>query len=67
MIGKINDACPKYMTLKNIGYLSSQIQQFKLRGIFKNWQISIDVSVDVAKKLPKMSYTKFNSYCLKFA
>ena len=39
---------------------SSQIQQFKLRGNFNKWQISIDVSIDVAQKLPKMSYTKFN-------
>ena len=61
MIGNVNDACPKYMTLINIGYLSSQIQQFKLRGNFKKWQTSIDFSVDVAQKLPKMSYTKFNS------
>ena len=61
MIGKINDASPKYMILIIIGYLSSQIQQFKLRGNFKKWQISIDVNVEVAQKLPKMPYTKFNS------
>ena len=36
MIGKVNDACLKYMTLINIRYLSSQIQQFKLRGNFQN-------------------------------
>ena len=36
MIGTVNNACPKYMTLINIGYLSSQIQQFRLRGNFKN-------------------------------
>ena len=61
MFEKVNDVCPKYMTLIIIGFLSSQIQQFKLRGNFKKWQISIDVNVDVVEKLPKMSYTKFNS------
>ena len=68
MIGKVNDACPKYMTLINIGYLSSQIQQFKLRGNYKNGRFPLTfVSVDIAQKLPKMSYTKFNSLSLKFA
>ena len=36
MIKKVNDAYLKYMTLINMGYLSSQIQQFKLRGNSKN-------------------------------
>ena len=61
MIGKVNDACRKYITLINLRYLSSQVQQFKLRGKFLKWQISIDVNVDIAQKLPKMSYIKFNS------
>ena len=34
---------------------------------FKKWQIYIDVNVDVAQKLTKISYTKFNSLSLKFA
>ena len=39
----------------------------QIKRKFKKWQISIDVSADVAQKLPKMSYTKFNSLSLKFA
>ena len=66
MIGQENDACPKYMTLINIGYLSSRTQQFKLRGIFKMADFH-DVNVDVAQKLPKLSYAKFISLSLKFA
>ena len=65
MIGKVNDACPNYMTFINIEYLFSRIQQFKLRENLKKWLIPIDVNVDVAQKLTKMSYTKFNSLYLK--
>ena len=67
MTGKINDACPKYMTLINIGYLSSQIQQFKLRGNFKNDRFPLTSMLTSLKKVPKMSYTKFYSLSLKFA
>ena len=55
------------MTLINIGYLSSQIQQFKLRRNLKKMQTSIDVNVDVTQQLTKMSYTKFNSLSFKFS
>ena len=51
MIGKINDACPKYMTLVTIGYPSSQIQKVKLRENFKNGRFPL-MSVSL-KNCPK--------------
>ena len=53
MIGKVNDACLKYMTLINIGYLSSKIQQFKLRGNFKNDIFSLTSVLTLFKNCPK--------------
>ena len=53
MIGKVNDACPKYMTLISIGYLSSQIQQFKLRGNFKNGRLLLTSMLTSLKTCPK--------------
>ena len=53
MIGKVNDACPKYMTLINIGYLSSQIQQFQLRGNSKNGRFPLTSMLTSLKNRPK--------------
>ena len=59
MIGKVNVACPKYMILINIGYLSSQIQQLKLKGNFKNGRFPLTsmltsrhlILCDIVKKI----------------
>ena len=55
MIGKVNDAMPKIYDFDKyrISVFSDTIIQIK--------------SVDIAQKLPKIFYTKFNSLSLKFA
>ena len=53
MIGKVNEECPKYMDLINIGYLSSQIQHFKLKGNFINDRVPWTSMVTSLKNYPK--------------
>ena len=53
MIGKVNDACLKYMTLTDIRYLSSKIQQFELKGNFKNGRFSFASMLTSLKICPK--------------